>query len=353
MLKLNPTSTPFMGRPRKNPKDNQLPPRVTRNKYSYVWKPKGTKLSITLGKISDTTMSKIWQRYEEEKAKRHDVMTFAKLWSKFLDSPTFTELAIRTQDDYRQHQKKLLAVFGKMRADDIKIEQVRIYMDKRGVTSKNQANQEVSSMSRVFGWGFERGYVRNNPCKGIRKFTLVDRDVYIPDEDYLAIYEHARVEVQVAMEISYLCAAREGDVFDLKIPDLRADGIFIEQNKTGKKQIKKWTPRLQAAISLASKHFANKSAAGYVIPSPSGGKMNKKTFNTWWNNAKKAAALKLGRPIQGTFHDIKAKAISDYEGSSKEKQLFSGHKTESQVVTYDRKVKLSPTLDIPPLAKGD
>lgn len=352
-MKLNPTSTPFMGRPRKNPKDNQLPPRVTRNKYSYVWKPKGTKLSITLGKISDTTMSKIWQRYEEEKAKRHDVMTFAKLWSKFLDSPTFTELAIRTQDDYRQHQKKLLAVFGKMRADDIKIEQVRIYMDKRGVTSKNQANQEVSSMSRVFGWGFERGYVRNNPCKGIRKFTLVDRDVYIPDEDYLAIYEHARVEVQVAMEISYLCAAREGDVFDLKIPDLRADGIFIEQNKTGKKQIKKWTPRLQAAISLASKHFANKSAAGYVIPSPSGGKMNKKTFNTWWNNAKKAAALKLGRPIQGTFHDIKAKAISDYEGSSKEKQLFSGHKTESQVVTYDRKVKLSPTLDVPPLAKGD
>ncbi len=353
MLKLNPTSTPFMGRPRKNPKDNQLPPRVTRNKYSYVWKPKGTKLSITLGKISDTTMSKIWQRYEEEKAKRHDVMTFAKLWSKFLDSPTFTELAIRTQDDYRQHQKKLLAVFGKMKADDIKIEQVRIYMDKRGVTSKNQANQEISSMSRVFGWGFERGYVRNNPCKGIRKFTLVDRDVYIPDEDYLAIYEHARVEVQVAMEISYLCAAREGDVFDLKIPDLRADGIFIEQNKTGKKQIKKWTPRLQAAISLASKHFANKSAAGYVIPSPSGGKMNKKTFNTWWNNAKKAAALKLGRPIQGTFHDIKAKAISDYEGSSKEKQLFSGHKTESQVVTYDRKVKLSPTLDVPPLAKGD
>jgi len=32
------------------------------------------------------------------------------------------------------------------------------------------------------------------------------------------------------MEISYLCAAREVDVFDLQIPDLRADGIFIEQN---------------------------------------------------------------------------------------------------------------------------
>ncbi|HBR7307229.1 TPA: hypothetical protein L9294_001214 [Klebsiella aerogenes] len=52
-----------------------------------------------------------------------------------------------------------------------------------------------------------------------------------------------------------------------------------------------------------------------------------------------------------TFHNIKAKAISDYEGSSKEKQMFSGHKTESQVVTYDRKVKISPTLDVPMMSK--
>lgn len=155
--------------------------------------------------------------------------------------------------------------------------------------------------------------------------------------------------VALAMEITYLCAAREGDVFDLQVPDLRADGIFIEQNKTGKKQIKQWTPRLRATIELARQHFIHQSARGYVLPSPSGGRMNKKTFNTWWNNAKKEAGLKLGRPIPGTFHGIKAKAISDYEGRSKEKQLFSGHKTEHQVVTYDRKVKISPTLNIPPM----
>lgn len=340
-----------MGRPRKNPKDAHLPPRVTKNKYSYVWKPKGTKLSITLGKIRDTSISKLWQRYEEEKAKRHDVMTFAKLWGIFLDSPSFTDLAQRTQSDYRQHQKKLLAVFGKMKADVIKIEQVRIYMDQRGMSSKNQANQEVSSMSRVFGWGFERGYVKGNPCRGIRKFTLVDRDVYIPDEDYLAIYENARVQVQVAMEISYLCAAREGDVFDLRIHDLRTEGIFIEQNKTGKKQIKQWSPRLRTAVDLALKFFAHQSATGYLLPAPSGGRMNKKTFNTWWNDAKKKAALVLGRPVPGTFHDIKAKAISDYEGSSRDKQLFSGHKTESQVLIYDRKPKVTPTLKFDLLSK--
>lgn len=33
--------------------------------------------------------------------------------------------------------------------------------------------------------------------------------------------------------------------------------------------------------------------------------------------------------------------------------LFSGHKTERQVVVYDRKVKISPTLDLPVLGKSE
>lgn len=332
-----------MGRPRKNPKDAQLPPRVTKNKYSYVWKPKGTKLSVTLGKIRNTSMSRLWQRYEEEMAKHHDVMTFAKLWSMFLDSPTFTELAARTQTDYRQHQKKLLAVFGKMKADDIKIEQVRVYMDKRGGTSKNQANQEVSSMSRVYGWGYERGYVRGNPCKGIRKFTLKSRDIYITDEEYQAIYDVAPTSLRVGMEIAYLCAARVSDVLSLTWSQITDDGIFIQQGKTGIKQIKGWTDRLHNAIELA------KSMCGEttVICSSKRTKYSKSGFNILWENARSVAGLKLGRKLHCTFHDIKAKSISDYEGSSREKQLFSGHKTESQVLIYDRRVKKTPTLNKP------
>lgn len=33
--------------------------------------------------------------------------------------------------------------------------------------------------------------------------------------------------------------------------------------------------------------------------------------------------------------------------------LFSGHKTERQVVVYGRKVKISPTLDLPVLGKSE
>ncbi|EBV0766101.1 integrase, partial [Salmonella enterica subsp. enterica serovar Kirkee] len=63
----------------------------------------------------------------------------------------------------------------------------------------------------------------------------------------------------------------------------------------------------------------------------------------------RAAQRELNRQLDYTFHDIKAKAISDFEGSSRDKQIFSGHKTESQVLIYDRKVQISPTLDLPPI----
>ena len=72
-----------------------------------------------------------------------------------------------------------------------------------------------------------------------------------------------------------------------------------------------------------------------------------KTLINWWNDAKRDAEQKMGMSFGCNFHDIKAKGISDYEGSSRDKQLFSGHKTESQVLVYDRKVKVTPSLDVP------
>ncbi|ENO2246348.1 integrase, partial [Escherichia coli] len=53
-----------MGRPRKNKKDNVLPPRVRSNGYSYVWKPEGSTRSIGLGRVRKTSVAKVWQNYE-------------------------------------------------------------------------------------------------------------------------------------------------------------------------------------------------------------------------------------------------------------------------------------------------
>ncbi len=120
-------------------------------------------------------------------------------------------------------------------------------------------------------------------------------------------------------------------------------GIFIQQGKTGKKQIKAWTPRLHEALETAQDAL--------VIYNSDQGQFIRKTFNNRWLKAVRAAQNELGRQLDYTFHDIKAKAISDFEGSSRDKQIFSGHKTENQVLIYDRKVQISPTLDRPVIGK--
>ncbi|WP_033576121.1 integrase [Dickeya chrysanthemi] len=332
-----------MGRKRINPEDNKLPPRVRKNKYSYIFKPANTKETITLGKIRDLSIAQVWEKYEKIISSKRDVMTFGKLWGFFLDSEYYKDLSPRTQSDYLQHQKKLLHAFGNAKADAIKPEHVRRYLDIRGKSSRTQANQEKSSMSRVFRWGYERGYVKSNPCAGISKFTVKSRTTYIDDSEYVAIYKEATPALQCAMEIAYLCAARIGDVQDLEWSQETELGLFVQQGKTGVRQIKVYSDRLRAALDQAR----TLGGARHIIVNKFKEKYSYKGLNTLWVNARREASKKLGYELTCHFHDIKAKGISDYEGSSRDKQIFSGHKTEAQVITYDRKTKISPTLDLP------
>lgn len=61
-----------------------------------------------------------------------------------------------------------------------------------------------------------------------------------------------------------------------------------------------------------------------------------------WRRAKHRAEASLGRKIDFTFHDLKAKGISDYSG---DKQRFSGHRNPAQVAVYDRKPEVVDSLD--------
>ncbi|MDF7681239.1 tyrosine-type recombinase/integrase [Enterobacteriaceae bacterium ESL0689] len=336
-----------MGRKRKNKLDEKLPERVYKNKYSYVWKPT-SKESVTICSIKES-IGTVWKKYEELVNERDHAMTFRLLWQKFLAGAYYSELGSRTQKDYLEHGKKLLAVFGNVLADAIKPEHIRIYMDKRGLKSKTQANHEKSSMSRVYRWGYERGYVKSNPCTGVSKFKSVPRSRYITDAEYEAIYQEADAVTRVAMEIAYLCAARQADVLALRWRQITPQGVFIQQGKNSVRQIKQWSDRLRQVFELAKTFSTPGNPESCVIMGTHGRGFGKRGFSHHWEDARQKASMKLGYSLDCTFHDLKAKGISDYEGSSRDKQLFSGHKTESQVLVYDRKIKVSPTLDKPPI----
>ncbi|WP_282806668.1 integrase [Hafnia alvei] len=61
--------------------------------------------------------------------------------------------------------------------------------------------------------------------------------------------------------------------------------------------------------------------------------------------AQKAAAVKYSElDFNFTFHDLKAKGISDLEGTLNDKQAISGHKNATQTARYDRKIAVVPVV---------
>ncbi|HID4048108.1 TPA: tyrosine-type recombinase/integrase [Pluralibacter gergoviae] len=329
---------------RKDPADNWMPPRVYRGKSAFEFRTKENK-AIRLCGLGETQAA-VWIAYEKAIGDEIERKTFQKIAEQFMTSPDFMDLAQETRKDYTKYSGKVLPVFGKMHPDKIKPEHIRRYMDERGLSSRTQANREKSFLSRVFRWGYERGYVQGNPCQGVKQFKEVSRERYITDEEYRAVYDVAPDIVRAVMEIAYLCAARQADVLSMKEDQLREAGIFIRQGKTGVKQIKAWSPRLRAALALArSLPLKPGISSLFVIHQPGGSKYTRDGFNTRWRDAKIAAQEKYPHlQIDFTFHDLKAKGISDLEGSLEEKQAISGHKNSRQTAIYDRKVKVVPVV---------
>lgn len=329
---------------RKNPADNALPKRVYRGKTQYEFHPMGGG-SISLCAL-DAPTSLVWQRFEEENEGVKKKKVFSFLVDDFFESADFYRLGNETKKDYRKHSNKLLPVFGKMLPDEIKPQHVRKYMDKRGIKSMTQANREKTFMSRVFKWAYERGMVKMNPCNGVRQFKESARERYITDAEYAALYSVSPPLVQAAMELAYLCCARQGDILSLTRSQILPEGIFIKQGKTGKKQIKAWTERLRAAIALAnSLPLKDGMVSIFMLHQQHGQGYTRDGFNSRWKSAReKAIVLFPDLSFDFTFHDLKAKGVSDLEGTLSDKQAISGHKTISQTARYDRKTQIVPVV---------
>ncbi|MEI8602517.1 tyrosine-type recombinase/integrase [Shewanella sp. PP-Sp27a-2] len=331
---------------KRKPEDAWLPPSVYIHRRAgkpicYVIKrPNSTKV---LCKIT-ASKAEVWTAYEKAVAELSLEYTVNRLAMEYLDSANFKELALRTQRDRDRELNVFSKVFGSMLPDRIEPHHIRRYMDLRGQSSKTQANHELAAASVMFAWGYERGRCKSNPAKGVKKFKVKARDRYITDAEFDALLSCAEIRLKIACEISYLCAARQGDVLQLTWSQVNEDGLFIQQGKTGKKQIKAWSPRLRKAIAEA-RTLHSGIASIYVINKHPSGKLTQDGLRSAWKRA--MAKMEMDYPqIERTFtfHDIKAKGVSDFEGTLSEKQQYSGHKTLAQVNTYDRKVEIVPTI---------
>lgn len=322
--------------------DQWLPTRVYRGKSAFEYHP-ASGGAIRLAPLT-AAPSAVLAAYEHMMAEQSG-NTIKRLVLQFFESADFNDLSSTTQKDYRKYSVPILKVFGGMDPAKVEPRHVRAYMDRRGQSSRVQANREKAFFSRMFRWAFERGKVKHNPCQGVRQFKEQSRTRYITDREYQAVYDAARPAVQIAMELSYLCAARKGDILAMRWDQVGDEGITIQQGKTAKIQVKAWSPRLRAAIAQAKGLTDAVIRSAFVLCKQNGSSYTDNGFNSAWREAVLQARKETGWPLDFTFHDIKAKAISDVAGTSRDKQRISGHKTEAQVAAYDRSIEVVPAVD--------
>ncbi len=94
--------------------------------------------------------------------------------------------------------------------------------------------------------------------------------------------------VRVAMELVYLCCARQADTLDMRKGQLIDKGILIQRSKTGVAQIKVWGPRLTAATDQANLLPLKKGMSSiFVLFQQSGSRYRGSRSNDVKNHAKR------------------------------------------------------------------
>lgn len=332
-----------MPRQRK-PENRNLPPGVYREKGRYVfrsWEEGRLKSGVFLCR-ENAPLSQVWAAYEALQPKKEQLLR--DLVRDYMAGEKYLSLAYKTRRGIDNAFHNLLerplasgAAFGDTPVALITPGVIRKYLDHRK-ESPVAANREIAYLSAAFSWAYERDMVAMNPCKGVRRNSEKARTRYVTDQEYAAVYALAATSpayVQPAMELAYLCRMRINEVLDARWSDLKEEGLLVRRSKGSRDGLTLWSDRLRLVIDKC--RSLGKVQGMTLIHDRKGGVLCYDAFSTSWQRLMKRAKEEGIEPF--TFHDLKAKGVSDFEG---DKQKASGHKTAAMVAVYDRKV---PTVE--------
>lgn len=255
--------------------------------------------------------------------------------------PTMRE---RTQKDYQRHIARLRNVFGHMKPQDLRPKDVGKFLDvPKGKIHRNKLVGILSSIySKMIGRWYVDG-VTSNPCKGVERNPSRPRDRYITHEEFILVYKAMPPRVQIAMDLAYLTGQRQGDLLALKWEHVSTDGVFFRQGKTGKKLLVMMSPMLAEVLARA-KHMIPEVPREFVIRTRKGKAYRSEGFRAIWQRRMRKLHLSGRLPVRFTFHDIRAKTVSDSD-SVYEAMERAGHEDMKMTRSvYDRGIRKVKSL---------
>ncbi len=296
-----------MGRRRK--KSRHLPVRMYLRSGSYYFVERGTERWVNLGRDYVAAMS----TYAKITAEDAPSFTVSQLIDRYLREVAPTK-APRTYQDNVQQAKSLRAFFGQMSLENVTQQNIYQYLDERGKRSQVQANRELAMLSHMFKKAVRWGDIHHseNPCVGIERFKELPRDRYVEDWEYHAFREHAGDLISAYMEFKYLTALRQGDLLQLRLDQLKDDGIHLTVGKTGKHIVISWSDALHDAVR-AIKRLRRPVRGLFLFCNRKGQPYTGNGFRSLWQRRMRSALTTGILKERFREHDIRAKAASDAE----------------------------------------
>lgn len=324
-----------MGRPRTTNK--HLPKYVTIIHGSYWYRAPGAKPV----RVCRTGEEMALYRFIAENAApiaNIDVKTVADALDRY-EREVLPSKAPRTQRDYIRHLRVLRKVFGHMAPNDVAPRDIGRFLDvSRG---KIQRNRQIAVLSAVYSKMVGRWYCADkNPCQHVERNESKKRRRYVTDAEYAAVYALAPPRVQIMMELALRTYQRQGDLLSLKWSQVDDEGVTFQQGKTGKRlKVKRaGAVKLNAVLARAQKMLPHLPRE-YVVRNRHGKPYTGEGFRACWQRVMRKAVSTGAIKERFTFHDLRAKAISDTKDIQK---AFEGAGHTSMAMTrgvYDRGIR--------------
>lgn len=273
--------------------------------------------------------------------------------------------ATKTQIAEIAQCKRISAAFVEFRASQVQAPDVAQFLQPLRVTPKTH-NAYRGMLRELLRYSIERGFRTDQPCDHIKTLPTPARTRYVTDSEMRRIKvggiygddgKRTRSGAMLAalIDVAYLTGQRIGDLLELQwkqdpgdpdAPHVTPDGLRFRPSKTRQKTgaavIIEWTPRLRDVVDrlrkihaarLLKRRAEQRVVSGYLFTTQAGQQFTYYGASTAWKRAVRRSG------VQGvTFHDLRAKALTDKEGREGmgAARTMGTHSTETQTSDYVR-----------------
>lgn len=264
------------------------------------------------------------------------------------------ELQPRTQRDYLGIIEKLRADFGNRAPEDVKPRHIVAFLDVP--KGRIHRNRMVTILSTVYKKAIYKWCVSDdlrNPCDKVERWPAKPRTRYVTDEEFQAVRALASPQLQVAMDLALLTGQRQGDIVGLTWKMVHTVGvprkdwhIEVKQGKTGKHLGIMISPAIETVLRRARVMEPSWPHTHVLRTNPRYGKKGERYsadgFRAMWQRTMNKYVSGGGKRF--SFHDLRAKAISDNQ-SLESAYLLAGHIDQKMTRrVYDRNIRMVEPL---------